>query len=149
MQLEGTVNHAARAIRVAVVTGILLSTATVSPAAAADQAYWAYRSNAACAGNLPAGYLNFCRVGGYNYNGTENRDSNLRSGDTYVDNYRIGTVTGVSPNTSYVTNQFSNAAAYVCFYTDTDYVGAFWRTGKSGLRIVYPGTNGLMSMRSC
>ena len=122
---------------------------------AADQTTWPYRESVDCSGNLPAGFLNFCRAGGVRFNGTEHRDSDLRSvsgglyQDKFTDNYVVGSLSGMGSNTGYVVNQFSMEASYVCFYTQANYQGRYWRTGKTGLRVVYPGSNGLMSMKSC
>ena len=98
------------AVAISVIVGLMPLVAQ-----AHDQTSWIkteHSSSSSCVAQYVAGYTNFCRdTGGpstVKLNRAVTRDSWLRTtGDTYVDSWYVGNLSGTSANTLAVRNQFS------------------------------------------
>lgn len=118
--------------------------ALATPTSAA-QASWTRTQGSSCTSQST--HFSFNRhVGSTCYtNHTYDADSDLRNtGDTFLDNYYVGSLDGNSPNTDNLYNRWT-VTARVCRYTN--YVGAR-HTLDSGQSLNIGGTTGLRSLRA-
>lgn len=138
-------------VALASVAAILLPYANPIQAAPA-QASWT-KSSTTCNSSSSNGVINFARnmlsgnptPAGVNYcNKTINRDSDLRTGDTYNDTFKVGNHAGGASNTWVVVNWITSS---IVVYPQTCYAGG-GVTVTSGGGYLATSSNPLMSYKA-
>lgn len=131
--------------------GVMLGVGSIQPRVDAIQTSWVRtQSSTACGLVGYSTWLNFCRATSIdNLNRTMSRDSDLRSktgtisDDKFLDNYIVGTVIGLPPNTDWVSNGFTSTGPSVTFYGKVNCSSPVATLAPGDA--FYPTTSGLMS----